>query len=63
MQHYEFAKIAYDAYCLKAGGVSLVSGEKLPEFYGLRNEIQDAWHAASEAVIRAVGVHLVGENS
>jgi hypothetical protein len=52
MKNYDFAKIAYDAYCLSAGGVSLVSGEKLPEFWNLRQEIKDAWWEASEAVMR-----------
>lgn len=53
MKNYDFAKIAYDAYCEQTGGVSLVSGDRLPEFWSLRPEIQDAWWAAAEAVRHA----------
>lgn len=45
-----YAKIAYDAYCKRAGGVSLISGEKLPEFQVLKYEIKCAWVAAAMAV-------------
>lgn len=44
------AKIAYDAYVKKAGGVSLITGDKLPEFEALKSEIQEAWVAAARAV-------------
>ncbi len=52
MRSYDLAKIAYDAYCQSTGGVSLISGDKLPEFGSLKLEIQDAWYAAAEAVRR-----------
>lgn len=45
-----FAKIAYDAYCKSTGGVSLISGDKLPEFDALKDEIKQAWLAAANAV-------------
>ena len=50
MKSYTLAKIAYAAYCTQTGGISLVSGDKLPEFDSLRQDIQDAWFAAAEAV-------------
>ena len=50
MKDYTLAKTAYDAYCKFTGGVSLISGEKLPEFEVLRQEIRDAWWAAASAV-------------
>lgn len=45
-----FAKIAYDAYCKSTGGVSLISGDKLPDFDALKDEIKRAWLAAATAV-------------
>ena len=49
-EHYRVAKIAYDAYCKQTGGVSLVSGDKLPEFVNLKSAIKDAWCAATIAI-------------
>jgi hypothetical protein len=54
MRNYDLAKIAYDAYCKATGGVSLISGAKLPEFQDLRQAIQDAWWEASAAAGNAV---------
>lgn len=51
MKNYDTAKIAYDAYCKQTGGVSLISGDKLPSFENLRFEIQEAWWAAANAVV------------
>lgn len=48
----DLAKIAYDAYVKAAGGKSLVSGEPLPAFEDLPQEIQWAWDASSQAVAR-----------
>lgn len=50
MKNYRLAKIAYDGYLSASGGKSLISGDKLPDFENLKQEIQDAWWAASEAV-------------
>lgn len=50
MKEYSLAKCAYDAYCAQTGGVSLISGDKLPDFGTLKTEIQDAWLAAAKAV-------------
>lgn len=49
-EHYRLGKIAYDAYIAQSGGVSLISGDKLPEFGLLKQTIQDAWAAAGLAV-------------
>jgi len=43
-------KLAYDAYCTQAGGVSLVSGEPLPPWDGLTGPLQDAWITAARTV-------------
>ena len=48
------AKVAYDAYVKKAGGVSLATGDKLPEFNMLKQAIRDAWEAAAAAVEQEV---------
>lgn len=48
--YYRVAKIAYDGYVKQAGGVSLATGDKLPEFDGLKQSIKDAWVAAIIAV-------------
>ena len=49
-EHYRVGKIGYDAYCKQTGGVSLISGDKLPEFEKLKSSIQDAWVAVGIAV-------------
>lgn len=50
-RHYRVAEIAYDAYCKQTGGVSLISGAKLPPFTVLKQDIKDAWAAAAIAVL------------
>lgn len=45
-----FGRIGYEAYCQSTGGVSLISGAKLPEWDDLSPEIKQAWHDAGEAV-------------
>lgn len=45
-----FGKVAYDAYCESTGGVSLISGAKLPGWDELKTEIKTAWEAAANAV-------------
>jgi hypothetical protein len=49
-EHLRFGKVGYDAYCKQTGGVSLISGDKLPEFDALKSAIKDAWAAAAQAV-------------
>lgn len=46
-----YGKVAYDAYCEDTGGVSLVTGDKLPRHADLPVEIRRAWDAAAEAVL------------
>jgi hypothetical protein len=43
-------QIAYEAYCEATGGVSLVSGEKLPDWADQSAAIKNAWEAAASAV-------------
>lgn len=40
---------AYNGYLDKAGGRSLINGDKLPKFSDLNEEVQDAWAAAEAA--------------
>ena len=44
-------RIAYDAYC-EARGWQSFNGDPLPPFEQMKPDLQDAWHAAAEAVIR-----------
>ena len=44
------ARTAYEAYCRSSGGVSLVSGQKLPEWENIGQSIRVAWDAAAGAV-------------
>lgn len=46
--------VAYEAYCESTGGVSLISGVKLPGWDGLSPEIQRAWNDAAAAVANLV---------
>ena len=46
----EFAKIGYDAYSEQTGGVSAVTGDKLPAFEDTPNPVQLAWYAAAQAI-------------
>lgn len=46
-----FGRLAYDAYCRKAKGVSLVSGDRLPPWDDLPRNVKDAWLAAASAVL------------
>ncbi len=45
-----YAAIAYLSYRQHTGGVSLATGQALPEWHELRPDIQNAWHAAAAAV-------------
>lgn len=53
-EHYRLGDIAYQGYRKQSGGVSLVSGEKLPDFGALKQEIKDAWAAAAIAIGREI---------
>ncbi len=56
---YTLAQKAYDAYAASSGGKSLISGDPLPVFDVLKDEIKDAWYAAADAVACAAidGLH------
>jgi len=45
-----YAAMAYLSYRQHTGGVSLATGQALPEWHELRPDIQNAWHAAAAAV-------------
>lgn len=47
-------QIAYEAYCRSTGGVSLVSGDKLPTWDDLPPKIQTAWREAGDRVANHV---------
>lgn len=46
----KLGRLAYEAYCIQTGGVSLISGESLPQWDALTGGLQDAWIAAARAV-------------
>ena len=46
----KLGKLAYDAYCVQTGGVSLISGVSLPPWDGLQGRYQDAWISAARVV-------------
>lgn len=43
--------VAYDGYRNHTGGVSLISGQPIPEWNELKPEIKAAWEAAADAVL------------
>jgi len=49
-------QLAYEAYRAHTGGVSLATGQALPEWDALRPEIRDAWRASTEAVLFGSGM-------
>jgi hypothetical protein len=52
MQHNDehFGRINYEAYCTQTGGRSLVTGDELPPWEGLSDELRTAWIAAAQTV-------------
>ena len=54
MDEKPLGQIAYEAYCAKTGGRSLVSGAALPGWYALSISIREAWMVAGHAVAAAV---------
>ena len=47
-------QVGYEAYRAHTGGVSLASGQPIPEWDQLKAEIQAAWEAAGDAVCEYV---------
>jgi hypothetical protein len=52
----EMAKIAYDNYCHYTQGISLVTGEKLPNWDDLPDNIKRAWRGSMLSVIDYIGL-------
>lgn len=50
----DLGMIGYNAYSASTGGVSLATGDKLPEWDALKPAIQDAWGQAAMAVGAAI---------
>lgn len=46
-------RIAYEAYCGSTGGVSAITGNRLPEYQDQAAPIVEAWEAAARAVLTA----------
>ena len=51
----EEGQVAYTAYRDHTNGRSLVSGEPIPEWEFLPEQVKAAWQAAGEAVARLLG--------
>lgn len=47
----ELGQVAYEAYCVAAGGKSLATGAPLPQWGVLSEAIRVAWRAAADAVV------------
>ncbi len=67
-----YAAIAYEAYRAHTGGVSLATGQRIPEWHELRQDIQHAWHASALAVenqvladsaARQIAAKIEGDNA
>lgn len=56
----DLGQLAYEAYCASTGGVSAVSGAKLPTWDDQNAEIKMAWIAAARAVMRFCVDEAVG---
>lgn len=56
----KLAAEAYKAYSKHTGGRSLATGDPLPLWEELPIEIQDAWRASTEAVLRGVVANIEG---
>ena len=48
-------RVAYEAYRDTVGGVSLATGDPLPDFEDLSAPIRAAWEVATQAVCRRYG--------
>lgn len=54
MEIREDAEVAYTAYRDHTGGVSLASGQRIPEWPELRDDIKSAWKASAHALRRTI---------
>jgi len=48
------AQLTYEAYRAHTGGISLATGQPIPEWDALKPEIRGAWETSTEAVRVAV---------
>lgn len=55
MKAREDAEVAYTAYRDYTGGVSLASGQRIPEWPELRDDIKAAWQASAKALRSRIG--------
>lgn len=46
----ELGQVAYEAYRAAVDGVSLITGDRLPDWGDLREDARAAWRAAADAV-------------
>lgn len=59
----KLAELAYEAYRAHTGGISLASGQPIPEWTALRPEIQAAWDTSTAAVVTAITNRGCWENA
>jgi len=59
----ELAKVAYDAYCSCTGGVSVITGDKLPPFNAVPAAVHNAWCSAVNEVKLTLEEQQNKENS
>lgn len=50
-----YAEAAYNAYKEAVGGISPVTGDSLPEYRDLPDEVKQGWRAAAERIIELRG--------
>jgi len=48
------AQIAYEGYRAHTGGISVATGQTIPEWKDLKNPIKDAWKASTIAVVKSM---------
>jgi len=54
----KLAEIAYNGYRNHTRGVSLATGQPIPEWAGLKPEIQAAWEASASAVGKEISFFI-----
>lgn len=56
-----FGQTNYEGYYAQSGGKSLISGDPLPAWEALKPEIQAAWEAGAEKVIKSYAENVLGD--
>ena len=54
----KLAEIAYNGYRDHTGGISLASGQPIPEWSSLRPDIQQAWEASAASVSKEISFFI-----